>query len=154
LRATAAALWFTVAAGVTGGGALGVLCAGCDTVDLGAPPANINACRPSQQFFIDQIWPNVLAKDYGGKHCYDSGCHDDAIGRVPVLAVPPANEPAAIPLPPTWEANYRAASREMNCANVEVSRLLHPADPTHGGKMLFTTTGPEALLIQMWVTAP
>ena len=36
---------------------------GCETVDLGHPPADINACRPSQQCFVDEIWPNFLAKD-------------------------------------------------------------------------------------------
>ena len=36
---------------------------GCETVDLGKPPADINACRPSQEFFIDEIWPNFLAKE-------------------------------------------------------------------------------------------
>ena len=47
----------------------------CETVDLGKPPADINACRPSQAFFTTEIWPNFLTKDYGGKHCCDSTCH-------------------------------------------------------------------------------
>ncbi len=39
--------------------------------------ADINACRPSQQCFIDEIWPNFLAKDGypNGVHCYDAACH-------------------------------------------------------------------------------
>src|SRR5207253_5779326 len=50
-----------------------LVCA-CDTVDLGPALADVNACRPSQSFFTEQIWPNFLAKDYGGKHCYDARC--------------------------------------------------------------------------------
>ena len=37
---------------------------GCSTVDLGDPPADVNACRPSQQYFYDQI-----AKLFAGGHC-------------------------------------------------------------------------------------
>jgi hypothetical protein len=136
--------------------ALGALVAACETVDLGAPPSDVNACRPSQQFFIDEIWPNVLSADYGGKHCYDSKCHDAASGRPLTLVVPPANEPAAIPLPPTWAKNYRSATEQMNCANPSSSDLiLLPTNTrTHGGGQLFKTTDPEALSIQMWVTVP
>ena len=40
---------------------------GCGTVDVGPPLADVNACRPSETFFAEQVWPNFLDKDYGGK---------------------------------------------------------------------------------------
>lgn len=131
----------------------------CETVDLGTPPADINACRPGQQFFIDEIWPNVLAKDYAGRRCTDSSCHDTASGRPLTLVTPqpiPGGGPVPIPLPADWAANYRSASEHMNCANVKASDLLTlPAGlRTHGGQKLFEPDGPEALLIQMWVEQP
>ena len=128
--------------------------AACQTVDLGDPPADINLCRPGQQFFVDQIWPNFLAKDYGGKHCYDGGCHDGVTGGSLALHVP--TNPPAVPLPMDWLANYTSASQLMNCSNVKASRLL--AFPSgglgHGGGMLIQPDGPEALLVQMWVSQP
>jgi hypothetical protein len=143
---------------IAGGALLGaVIGAGaCETVDLGAPPRDINACRPSQQYFVDEIWPNVLSADYGGKHCYDSKCHDPASGRPLTLVANPMPMPAVIPLTMDWAANYRSATENMNCSNVEASDLIAlPANlRTHGGGMLFSATGPEALKIQMWVTAP
>jgi hypothetical protein len=137
-------------------GALGAL-GGCETVDLGSPPADINACRPSQQFFVDQIWPNFLAKDYGGKHCYDSGCHDAAAGRPLTLAQIQPGDVGMVPLTGNWATNYKSATEQMNCSNVKASPLL--AFPggvlNHGGGMLIDPDkGPEALLIQMWVSAP
>jgi hypothetical protein len=132
------------------------LLASCDTVDLGAPPDDINTCRPSQQFFIDQIWPNVLSQDYGGKHCYDSGCHATSTGHAPAFTPPPATEPAAIPLPPTWAANYLSATEQMNCADVSASNLiLLPENLTpHGGGQLFKPASMQETLIRMWVSAP
>ncbi|MDB4981512.1 MAG: hypothetical protein JWM82_2264, partial [Myxococcales bacterium] len=126
----------------------------CQTVDLGTPPSDINACRPSQQYFIDEIWPNVLNKDYGGKTCADAKCHDPGSGR-PLTLVPP-RDPGAIPLPPEWAANYRSASEQMNCSNVTSSELLvlPTGQRVHGGGTLFSLTDPEAGKIQMWVTAP
>ena len=46
----------------------GVVAAGCSTVNLGDPPADVNACRPSQDFFANGgMWDMFLDKDYGGK---------------------------------------------------------------------------------------
>jgi hypothetical protein len=129
------------------------LSAACETVDLGTPPADVNACQPGRQFFIDDIWPMILAKDYAGKHCYDSQCHGSASTNSLKLAVPV--ETGALPFPTDWESNYRATSQQMNCSNVAASKLLMiPTSANHGGGMLFTPTGPEAMLIQMWVTQP
>jgi hypothetical protein len=126
----------------------------CETVDLGQPPADINACRPSQQFFIDEIWPNVLAKDYGGKHCYDSTCHGALAPNALDL-----NDPmtaGTIPLTGTWAVNYMTATEEMNCSNVASSKLIeYPGGiRNHGGNKLFDPDGPEATLIKMWISQP
>lgn len=127
---------------------------GCDTVDVGATPADVNACRPSKTFFLDQVWPNFLAKDYGGKHCSDGKCHDASSGRQLVLPVP--TSAPAVPFPPDWELVYKSATEQMRCTNVRSSPLL--AKPallqTHGGDKLIEPDGPEATLLEMWVTTP
>jgi hypothetical protein len=139
---------------VAGAALLGALIGSCETVDLGSPPRDVNACRPSQQVFADDIWPNVLSADYGGKHCYDAKCHDPASGRPLTLIAnpqPPTSPP--VPLVDDWGKNYRSATEQMNCSNVSSSALIiYPANLTlHGGGMLFSATGPEALKIQTWV---
>jgi hypothetical protein len=142
--------------------ALASLGVACQTVDLGTPPADINACRPSQSFFVQQIWPNVLSKDYGGTHCYQSNCHSTigGAGRLALIASPqPVLDPTMPPpqpLPDDWQKNYRSATEVMNCSDVQASKLiLYPtAQTSHGGGKLFDPAGPEALLIEMWVTAP
>jgi len=128
--------------------------AACDTVDLGPTPADVGACRPSPQFFIDQIWPNFLAKDYAGKRCYDSRCHDASSGRLLSLTVPTTQ--GVLPLPPDWDKSYRSATAQMQCTNVLSSALLtHPDGALpHGGGMLIAPDGPEAMLVEMWVSAP
>jgi hypothetical protein len=150
LRALALALPAAVAVAAVAG----CLSAGCETVDLGDPPADINACRPSQQFFLDQIWDNFLDKDYGGKRCHDSGCHDALAGNQ--LTIPPPSVPKALPLEGPWADVYRSATEQMHCTNVRGSDLLtRPAGlVTHGGGKLIEPNGEEATLIEMWVTAP
>ena len=71
---------------------------GCQTVDLGAPPADVNLCEPSQQFFIDSIWPMFLGNTYNQKHCYDSGCHGS--GSTTAMTLTNPIEAGTIPLPP------------------------------------------------------
>ena len=133
--------------------AAGFTPAACDTVAIGPPLADVNACRPSPAFFIDQVWPNFLAKDYGGKRCSDARCHDVGSGRLLVLA-PPTSQPA-IPLPPDWAAVYKSASEQTECTHVRSSALLaRPAGlQTHGGGKLIDVDGPEAVILQMWVAA-
>jgi len=126
--------------------------AACQTVDLGTPPADLNACRPSQLFFVSDIWPKVLGADYSGRHCYDAGCHDAGSARPLMLVPPPASDPGAVPLMGTWAADYISAAEQMNCSNAAASNLL--ALPTgvrtHGGGMVFAPGSPQALAIQMW----
>ena len=128
---------------------------GCQTVDLGAPPADVNLCEPSQQFFIDSIWPMFLGNTYNGKHCYDSGCHGSGSTTAMTLTNPLETAPM-LPLPADWEANYTQATHRMNCSDPADSDLLiYPENRVpHGGGMLIMPTGPEATLISMWVTAP
>ena len=156
MRAAAAPWWkawlcaAACVAALAGAGAS----AGCTSVDLGDPPADVNACRPSQAFFVDQIWPNVLDKDYGARKCSDGSCHGPSAGRPLTLLLPEAT--ATTPLTMNWAANYRSVTEQMQCSNVDSSPLF--AEPTgmkpHGGMKLFDSTSPEALLILMWVAAP
>jgi hypothetical protein len=130
-----------------------VTLAGCGTVDVGPPLADVNACRPSQAFFAAEIWPNFLGREYSGKRCSDSGCHDTGAGRELVLTAPTTT--LAAPLPPEWMAVYRSATRQMLCTNVSSSPLLARPDgrQTHAVKLI-DPDGPEAALIKMWVSAP
>ena len=114
------------------------------------------ACRPSQQFFVDEIWPNVLAKDYGGTHCYDSSCHGVLAPNALDLLVQDPMPAGTVPLTGVWATNYMAAIEEMNCSNPSASKLLELPSGTkvHGGGKFFEPDGPEADLIKMWVMQP
>jgi hypothetical protein len=92
-------LWNARAAGGQAGfiACLMLCLAACDTVDVGDPPADVNACRPSQRFFYERIWPEFLGKDHGGKHCSDSRCHDASSSRL--LVLPPPQSIPDLPLP-------------------------------------------------------
>lgn len=137
---------------------------GCETVDLGAPPADVNLCEPSQQFFVTQIWPSFLGNTYNAKHCYDSSCHGagtltamtltDITASIATLPLPPA--PLPNPLPPDIQADYAQATQKMNCADpLDSDLLIYPENRLpHGGGMLISPTGPEPTLVQMWITAP
>ena len=133
--------------------------AGCTSVDLGTPPADVNACRPGQQFFVDQIWPEVLDMDYSGKRCSNDGCHgpstSTALRLVPVPP-PPASGVVPVPLMGEWLSNYISVSENMQCTNVEGSALLlYPTNQVvHAGGKLFDRNSTEAGLIEMWVTQP
>ena len=125
----------------------------CGTVDVGPPLADVNACRPSQQYFVDQVWPNFLSKDYGGRHCADGGCHDSGSGRELVLTAPAT--PLMVPLSDQWTAVYRSVTEQMLCTNVSSSPLIARPDgrETHA-VTLIQTDGPEETLVKMWVSAP
>ena len=129
-----------------------VVLAGCNTVDVGPPLADVNACRPSPTVFVQQIWPNFLAKDYNGKHCNDSSCHDAGSGRQLVLTTPTSM--GTVPLPPDWEMVYRSTTEQLLCTNVDASPLLERPDgrQTHGGGKLIEPDGAEVTLIKMWVS--
>lgn len=131
-----------------------VAVAACDTVTLGDPPADVNACRPSQQFFVDAIWPMFLSQPYGGMHCYDAQCHGAASTNSLRLTVP--TSAGAVPLPTDWDANYRSVTEQMSCSNVAASKLLTlpSGQRPHRGGALISPTGPEADLIKMWVSQP
>jgi hypothetical protein len=130
-----------------------VLLAACNTVDVGPTLADVNACRPSPAFFVEQVWPNFLAKDYGGKRCSDRTCHDAGSGRQLVLT--PPTSAGTLPLPPDWSVVYRSVTEQVRCTNVDSSPLLTRTDgrQPHGGEKLIDQNGPEATLIKMWVSA-
>src|SRR4051794_3763134 len=94
----------------------------CGTVGLGSPPAGGNACPPSEKFFVEKIWPEFLERDYGGKHCYDGGCHGTGSARLMILG-PPSSSPT-LPLAPEWMAVYQAVSEQMLCMSASASPLL------------------------------
>jgi hypothetical protein len=129
------------------------LAAACETVDVGPPLADVNACRPSQAFFVEQIWPNFLAKDFGGKRCTDSACHDAGSGRQLVLVAP--TSAGTVPLPPDWAVLYKSVTEQLLCTNVASSPLLTRPDgrQTHGGGKMIDQDGAEATLVKMWVSS-
>jgi len=130
----------------------------CSIVELGDPPADVNACRPSQAFFVDHVWGEFLNQDYGGKTCKDGGCHDTASSRL-LRLVDPTSTPT-VPLAPgsDWEANYRSATQQLICTNVRGSELFtRPAGLViHGtpSRLIDPVSGPEGPLLDMWVAAP
>lgn len=139
-----ATLWF-------GGG-------GCGIVALGDPPADTNACRPSQSFFVDRVWGEFLDTPHNGKLCRDSGCHDVASGRLLRLVAPTSTPTIPLAAGSDWEMNYRSAAQQMICTNVRGSELFtRPAGLTvHGsnGALIDPVSGPEGPLLDMWVAAP
>jgi hypothetical protein len=132
---------------------------GCSIVDLGDPPADVNACQPPQEFFVTDIWPNYLAKSYGGKTCADANCHGTGTSSaLRLVADPKTPNPVTFPLVggTDWFANYNSASQSMNCTDVTGSALYTTPsgiDSSHGGGMLFSAGGPEFDLLQQWVMA-
>ncbi|HEX3901719.1 MAG TPA: hypothetical protein VH853_02650 [Polyangia bacterium] len=138
---------------------------GCETVDLGAPPADVNVCEPGQQYFVSTIWPMFLGQTYNGKHCFDSTCHGSGT-RTPMtltditmsiagLPMPPPN-----PLPPDILNDYTQASQQMNCSDVPDSKLLiFPENiQIHGGGQLIDPASQQAkdtlTALEAWVASP
>ena len=138
---------------------------GCQTVDLGAPPADVNICEPGQQYFVTTIWPMFLGQEYNGKHCFDSSCHGlgtltqmtltDITTEIAALPMPLPN-----PLPPDIVDDYTQASQQMNCSDALDSRLLtFPENiQVHGGGELIDPSSQQAkdlvTTLQAWVTSP
>jgi hypothetical protein len=152
LRALAAAAAATAALGA------GALFTACSSVDLGDPPADVNACHPSESEFANGgVWENFLGKDYGGRHCYDASCHDPGSARSLSLTIPMVMKTATadvpIPLPPDWQADYRSVTENLQCTDVGSSPLLlmPTGAQVHGPGKLIEPTGPEVTLIEMWV---
>ena len=122
----------------------------CETVDVGSPPADINACRPDQQFFYDRVWPEFLGREVSGKRCNDSGCHDSGSPRQ--LRIPAPMSAPMLPLPADWAAAYKSVTEQMFCTNATSSPLVaRPSRADHGGGKLIEPDGPEVMLIRTWV---
>lgn len=138
----------------------GIAASGCGTIDNGDPPADVNACRPSQQFFYERICPEYLAMSYGGKTCMDSGCHDTKTTSFFKITLTSCTQDA----PPTvpfvggspWLDSYISATKAMNCTDVDGAALYtRPSgQAAHGGGKLFEPGGPEFSLLQEWVMPP
>jgi hypothetical protein len=141
--------------------------AGCDTVDLGAPPADVNLCEPGQQYFVTNVWPMFLGMTYNTKHCFDSSCHGP--GTLTALTLTDIGTevtsldlmmPLPNPLPADVVADYTQASRQMNCADAPDSKLLiFPENiQVHGGGQLIDPNSQQAkdlaTLLSTWVTSP
>lgn len=127
--------------------------AGCGTVDLGPTPADVNTCRPSQQFFYQRVWPEFIDKDHGGQKCSDARCHDASSGREMII-VAPTSMPS-VPLPEDWMRVYRSVTGQLQCTSIAESPLLSRADgrkPHKGGKLV-EPGGPESVLLRMWAEA-
>ena len=137
--------------------ALGLGLGACSTVDVGAPPADVNACRPSAQFFVAQIWPSYLAQSYSGKTCGDSSCHASANRPLHIVA-PTSTSTPTFPLVAgsDWDALYQSAANQMNCSDVAGSELYTKPSglSQHGGDKLFEPNGPELGLLTQWVAGP
>jgi len=129
----------------------------CSAVELGEPPADVNACRPGQAFFIEQMWPNFLGRTYGGKTCGDASCHASS-NRVLHILTPTSTPSPTLPLAAgsDWEVLYRSVADQVNCSDIAGSELytkpcnLH----AHGGGKLFEPNGPELVLLTEWVAGP
>jgi hypothetical protein len=131
--------------------------AGCSTVDVGDPPADVNACRPSQQLFVDQVWPSYLAQSYSGKTCGDASCH--ASSNRPLHIVAPISTPTpTVPFAAgsDWDLLYQSAANQMNCSDVAGSELYTKPSglSQHDGGKLFEPAGPELTLLTRWVAGP
>jgi hypothetical protein len=128
----------------------------CSTVALDDPPAEVNACRPSQMFFVSDVWPRFLSQTYSGKTCGDASCHDVGSGRLLRIVDPVSTTMPAFPLAvgSDWEVLYRSAAEQMFCSNALGSELFtRPAGlRTHGGGKMIEPTGPEGLLLEEWVS--
>lgn len=131
----------------------GATVAGCGVVDVGPPVSGVNSCRPSQAFFAAEVYPNFLAKDFGGRTCGDSQCHDLASGQA-LRVFPPTSAPdVPFAAGSDWDMLYRSASEQMSCADVRASELYtRPAGlRSHVGGQLIAPDGPEAMLLDAWV---
>jgi hypothetical protein len=130
----------------------------CSTVDLGDPPADVNACRPSQMFFVDHVWPEFLSQNYSGKTCGDTRCHDAASARLLRVVAPTSTPTPAFPLTggSDWDNLYRSAAQRMTCTNVRGSELFtRPSGLLRhgGGTLIDPINGPEGPLLDAWVAA-
>jgi hypothetical protein len=131
----------------------------CSTVDLGEPPADVNACRPSQQYFYDRICPEYLAMDYGGKSCINASCHgsQSMVGGALKITLSSCAQDAPPTIPfvagSAWYASYISTTQVMNCTDVTGAAFYTKpsGQEQHGGGKLFEPGGPEFTLLQQWV---
>lgn len=126
--------------------ALGVVLAGCPTVDLGDVPPDPNVCRPDRTYFDEEIWPNFLAPADTAKSCVaQAGCHAAANGRSALRL--------DTSMPPDLAQNYATVTRFLNCNTPEASSLLTKplaTEDPHGGGDMFQPGDPAIALFEEW----
>lgn len=129
--------------------------AACSTVHLEGPPAEVNACRPSQRFFVERIWPEFLAQSYSGQTCGGATCHDPVSGRALRVLMPASTPSFPFSAQSEWETSYLSVTQQLNCSSVLGSELFtRPAGlRSQAHPRLIDPDGPEALLLQQWVAA-
>jgi hypothetical protein len=118
--------------------------AGCPTVDLGDPPADIGVCNPAKglSYFISDIEPKYFFLPDTTKGCArDSSCHDQAHGLTLQR------------IEPNDQANYQISQIYLNCGDPMASPLLTKplaGIDGHGGGDLFTTSDPQYMEFLNW----
>jgi hypothetical protein len=118
--------------------------AGCPTVDLGDPPADIGQCNPAMglPYFMTQIQPSYLKIGDATNGCAQSSfCHAEAHG----LALDPTGMDV--------QANYRVSQGYLNCGDAMASPFLTrplAGIDGHGGGDLFTTSDPQYMIFLNW----
>lgn len=129
--------------------------AACTTVHLDGPPAEVNACRPSQMFFVERIWPEFLAQSYNGQSCGGATCHDPVSGRALRVLMPTSPPTFPFPAQSDWETSYLSVTQQLNCSSVLGSELYtRPAGlRSQAHPRLIDPDGPEAVLLEQWVAA-
>lgn len=156
--ALARAVSLATARAVVGVAVAGAVVASCSSVELGDPPADVNACRPSQALFVEQIWPNFLLKPYGAKTCGDASCHGPSSSRALRITAPTSTPAPTLPFAAgtDWDVLYRSVADQVNCSDIAASELYtKPCDlHDHQGGKLFEPNGPELALLTAWVAGP
>lgn len=121
--------------------AMAVVLTGCPDVDLGENPPDPPTCRPSESYFVDTIWPQMLDPADTSRSCVGAaGCHRTTDGRGPLRL--DVSDPAS---------NYQVVTRFLNCGSPLDSALwtkpVSGVDP-HGGGDLFDASLLQDVFLQ------
>lgn len=136
---------------------LGLLFAGCDTVDVGPPTGPPSGCVAQPMFFVSDVWP----KYFDNYTCGRSDCHDASSGHgyfrlqsVASVTAPQPTDPVSI-WPAAWAANFQAVQQNISCANPLSSQVLvvpeGKGQPHPGGVVVTNPTDADALFVS-WLT--
>ena len=113
---------------------------GCPTVDLGDEPVAPGACRPSEGYYRDVVWPDYLAPESPERSCVSApGCHRDTDGRSALRLI--VEEPLS---DQDHRTNYDVVTSFLSCGSPQTSPLLSKPEEgrnPHGGGDIF---GPDS----------